>query len=63
MEAKAQLTGIRDRVRSDVEGRTPIPPSSDSATKTSKEGARLVTALNPEPSDAAELLRLSFHFF
>ncbi|KAJ0975077.1 hypothetical protein J5N97_017042 [Dioscorea zingiberensis] len=53
LEAKAQLVGIRDHVRSDVEGSTPAPVSSKSG-----EGKRIVTATNPEAKDAADLLRV-----
>ncbi|XP_038975663.1 uncharacterized protein LOC120106706 [Phoenix dactylifera] len=55
VEAKAQLVGIRDRVRSDVEGSHP----SGSATKTvSDNGKRVFSAANPDAKDAADLLRI-----
>ena len=55
MEAKAQLVGIRDRVRSDVEGSSPAPATAN----TTGEGKRVVSASNPEAKDAADLLRYS----
>lgn len=45
VEAKAQLVGIRDRVRSDVEGSSPAPATT---TSISAEGKRVVSAANPE---------------
>jgi len=57
MEAKAQLVGIRDRVRSDVEGSSPAPAIAN----TSGEGKRVVSASNPEAKDAADLLRYSLN--
>lgn len=57
MEAKPQLVGIRDHVRSDVEGSAPPSVSSKSG-----EGKRVVTATNPEAKDAADLLRFSSLF-
>lgn len=57
MEAKAQLVGIRDRVRSDVEGSYP----SGAATKiVSDNGKRVFSAANPDAKDASELLRYLF---
>lgn len=53
MEAKAQLVGIHDRVRSDMEGNQP-PASASSTTQGVK---RVATAANPNAEDAAELLR------
>ncbi|XP_039114425.1 uncharacterized protein LOC120249822 [Dioscorea cayenensis subsp. rotundata] len=53
LEAKPQLVGIRDHVRSDVEGSAPPSVSSKSG-----EGKRVVTATNPEAKDAADLLRM-----
>lgn len=55
VEAKAQLTGIRDRVRSDVEGSS---RPSGSVGITSTEGKRVISASNPDAKDAAELLRM-----
>ncbi|ONK60735.1 uncharacterized protein A4U43_C08F22010 [Asparagus officinalis] len=54
VEAKAQLVGIRDRVRSDIEGSSPAPATVDTAG----DGKRVITASNPEPKDAADLLRM-----
>lgn len=54
MESKAQLVGIHERVRSDIEGRQ--PPSS-TVSSTTQGGARVVSAANPNAEDAAELLR------
>ncbi|XP_068638843.1 uncharacterized protein [Aristolochia californica] len=54
VEAKPQLVAIRDRVRTDVE-RT-VPPAS--STGPTAEGKRVVSAANPEPKDAADLLRM-----
>ncbi|XP_065008773.1 uncharacterized protein LOC135639013 [Musa acuminata AAA Group] len=53
VEAKAQLIGIRDRVRNDVEGSCPTSNSS-----MIPGGKRLISATNPDPKDAAELLRV-----
>lgn len=55
VESKAQLVGIHDRVRSDIEGKRP-PASSD--TTTTQGGKRVATATNPNAEDAAELLRM-----
>ncbi|KAL9417236.1 hypothetical protein AB3S75_040252 [Citrus x aurantiifolia] len=54
VEAKAQLVGIHDRVRSDMEGDQP-PASVSSTTQGVK---RVATATNPNAEDAAELLRM-----
>ncbi|CAL9753164.1 unnamed protein product, partial [Musa acuminata subsp. burmannicoides] len=51
VEAKAQLIGIRDRVRNDVEGSCPTSNSG-----MIPGGKRLISATNPDPKDAAELL-------
>ncbi|XP_042493297.1 uncharacterized protein LOC122072924 [Macadamia integrifolia] len=62
VESKAQLVGIRERVRSDVEGS--IPPASSaqphkgSVSTTSAEVKRVMTATNPDMKDASELLRM-----
>ncbi|RWW10195.1 hypothetical protein GW17_00026270 [Ensete ventricosum] len=53
VEGKAQLIGIRDRVRNDLEGSCPTPNSS-----MVPGGKRLISATNPDPKDAAELLRV-----
>lgn len=55
MEGKAQLVGIHERVRSDIEGRQ--PPTS-AVSSTAQGGKRVATAANPNAEDAAELLRL-----
>lgn len=55
MEAKPQLVGIRERVRSDLDGGQ--APQEGSGTVNLGEGKRVITAANPEPEDAAELLR------
>ncbi|BAT73980.1 hypothetical protein LR48_Vigan01g088300 [Vigna angularis] len=55
VEAKPQLIGIHERVRSDIEGSQ--PPTS--ATSGTSEGVKRVpTATNPNAEDAAELLRM-----
>ncbi|CAH2043566.1 unnamed protein product, partial [Thlaspi arvense] len=48
MEAKPQLVGIHERVRSDIDA----PPSSESGEK------RISTATNPNAEEAADLLRM-----
>ena len=60
MEAKAQLVGIHERVRSDIEGNTPSTSSvqPNSSSSSAQGGAkRMATATNPNAEDAAELLR------
>lgn len=53
VEAKAQLVGIRERVRNDIEGSFPSStPGIVSANR------RIISATNPDPKDAAELLRV-----
>lgn len=54
MEAKAQLVGIHERVRSDIEGSAGTQPPAPSIPT---EGKRISTATNPNAEDAAELLR------
>ncbi|WVZ24864.1 hypothetical protein V8G54_003408 [Vigna mungo] len=55
VEAKPQLIGIHERVRSDIDGSQ--PPTS--ATSVTSEGVKRVpTATNPNAEDAAELLRM-----
>ena len=55
VEAKAQLVGIHERVRSDIEGSKP-PTSAVPSTK--QDGVkRVASASNPNAEDAAELLR------
>ncbi|PIA51822.1 hypothetical protein AQUCO_01000004v1 [Aquilegia coerulea] len=62
VEAKAQLVGIRERVRSDVDGNCPPVPSVSSQKGSINtgpgEGKRVVSAANPDAKDAAELLRM-----
>ncbi|WOK92161.1 hypothetical protein Cni_G00852 [Canna indica] len=53
VEAKAQLVGIRERVRDDVEGSCPT-----STSNITPGGKHVISATNPDPKDAAELLRL-----
>lgn len=54
VEAKPQLVGIHERVRSDINGSE--PPTS-AALSASEGGKRVATATNPNAEDAAELLR------
>jgi len=54
VEAKPQLVGIHERVRSDINGGQPPTPATVSTTET---GKRVPTATNPNAEDAAELLR------
>lgn len=73
VEAKAQLVGIHERVRSDVEGNITQSPSSQANGSNATQGVkRVATATNPNAEDAAELLRYisflcnvarSIHFF
>lgn len=60
MEAKAQLVGIHERVRSDIEGSQPLVSAVSSTTQ---GGKRVATAANPNAEDAADLLRLVFFVF
>ncbi|GLT90570.1 hypothetical protein SLE2022_084960 [Rubroshorea leprosula] len=53
VEAKAQLVGIHERVRSDIGDSK--PPTSVSSTTQDK---RVASATNPNAEDAAELLRM-----
>ncbi|KAK4564062.1 hypothetical protein RGQ29_006237 [Quercus rubra] len=55
VEAKPQLVGIHERVRSDIEGNR--PPASSVTSKT-EGGKRVATVTNPNAEDAAELLRM-----
>lgn len=60
VEAKAQLVGIHERVRSDAEGslsHTSSTKTSDSLS-TTQGVKRVATATNPNAEDAAELLRM-----
>ena len=52
MEAKPQLVGIHERVRSDMEGSQPPTSTGSSAAP---GGKRVVTAANPSAEDAADL--------
>ncbi|XP_010269222.1 PREDICTED: uncharacterized protein LOC104605955 [Nelumbo nucifera] len=62
MEAKAQLVGIHDRVRSDTDGNLPpkssVPPQKGSMNTVSGEGKRVPSATVPDAKDASELLRM-----
>ncbi|KAF3435009.1 hypothetical protein FNV43_RR22096 [Rhamnella rubrinervis] len=55
VEAKAQLVGIHERVRSDIEG---SQPPTTAVSSTMQGGKRVATAANPSKEDAAELLRM-----
>nr|XP_043623828.1 uncharacterized protein LOC122595526 [Erigeron canadensis] len=57
MQAKAQLVGIRDRVSSDA-GTNTSTQSKVSSNTTGGSAKRVVTATNPNPEDAADLLRM-----
>lgn len=57
MEAKAQLVGIHERVRSDFEGNIPRASSSHSA-----EDAKRATSASNLNENAAELMRYSTLF-
>lgn len=59
VEAKAQLVGIHERVRSDMGGNQP----ASSVSITIQGAKRVATATNPNAEDAAELLRCNFFFF
>lgn len=66
MEAKPQLVGIHERVRSDIAGNVPpissaAQPQKGSMSTTPGEGKRVATATNPSEEDAAELLRMCVH--
>ncbi|KAI9178020.1 hypothetical protein LWI28_021754 [Acer negundo] len=54
VEAKPQLVGIHERVRSDIEGNQP----SKLVSSTTQGVKRVATATNPNAEDAAELLRM-----
>ncbi|KAK8921488.1 hypothetical protein KSP39_PZI020335 [Platanthera zijinensis] len=54
IESKSQLVGIRDRVRADTEVSTPAVMSA----AMNEEGKRIFSAANPDPKDAADLLRM-----
>ncbi|KAF6164969.1 hypothetical protein GIB67_005338 [Kingdonia uniflora] len=59
MEAKAQLVGIPDRVRSDIDGSpASVPFQRDSTSTVTGEGKHVVSATNPDAKDAANLLRM-----
>ena len=61
MKSKAQLVGIHERVRSDIEGnlapKSSVQPPKGSLSTTQGEGKRVATAANPNAEDAAELMR------
>lgn len=54
LEAKPQLVGIHERVRSDINGSQ--PPTSTTLS-TSEETKRVPSVTNPTAEDAADLLR------
>ncbi|KAL5054581.1 hypothetical protein RYX36_035263 [Vicia faba] len=56
VEAKAQLVGIHERVRSDINGGG--QQATPAALSTSEVDKRKPTATNPNAEDAAELLRM-----
>lgn len=62
VKSKAQLVGIHERVRSDIEGnlapKSSVQPPKGSLSTTQGEGKRVATAANPNAEDAAELLRM-----
>lgn len=55
VEAKPQLVGIHERVRSDINGSEPPLPAALGA---SSGGKKVATATNPNAEDAADLLRM-----
>lgn len=67
LEAKAQLVGIHERVRSDIEGNllptSTLQPQKDSLSTTHVGVKRVATAMNPNMEDAAELLRYVWFSF
>ncbi|XP_047322315.1 uncharacterized protein LOC124926179 [Impatiens glandulifera] len=58
VEAKAQLVGIHERVRSDIEGNGNANPVGQSIESSQPGGKRVVSVANPNAEDAAELLRM-----
>ncbi|CAM8925501.1 unnamed protein product [Rhodiola kirilowii] len=61
LESKPQLVEIRDRVQSDVGGTLAAPSAQHQKGPVSpiqSEGKRVATAANPNPEDAADLLRM-----
>ncbi|XVE49569.1 hypothetical protein DITRI_Ditri01bG0092200 [Diplodiscus trichospermus] len=56
VEAKPQLVGIHERVRSDIEGGK--PPATAVPSTTLDGAKRVSSATNPNAEDAAELLRM-----
>ncbi|GAB4838463.1 hypothetical protein Ancab_028007 [Ancistrocladus abbreviatus] len=62
VEAKAQLVGIHERVRSDVDGNflsTSSTQTQKGSSGTATEGSKRVsTASNPDAEDASQLLRM-----
>lgn len=65
MEAKAQLVGLHDRVRSDAESGLPDTSAvkQNDSLSTTQGVKRVATATNPNAEDAAELLRYKRQFF
>lgn len=59
VESKANLVGIHDRVRSDLDGKQ---SRSLADTSTNEGGKRVATVTNPSAEDAAALLRYIFAF-
>ncbi|XP_050365430.1 uncharacterized protein LOC126783947 [Argentina anserina] len=55
VESKANLVGIHERVRSDLDGKQ---PRTSADTSTNQGGKRVATATNPSAEDAAALLRM-----
>ncbi|KAK9113309.1 hypothetical protein Syun_020106 [Stephania yunnanensis] len=65
VEAKAELVGIRDRVRSDIDGSATSTSAAHymkgNPATTVGEGKRAISASNPDAKDAADLLRMCLH--
>lgn len=57
VESKPQLTGIHERVRSDI-GNSSAQGQSNASSVTAQGGKRISTAANPGAGDAAELFRM-----
>lgn len=60
VEAKAQLVGLHERVRSDAESGLPdtLTVKQNDSLSTTQGVKRVATATNPNAEDAAELLRM-----
>ncbi|GAV71854.1 hypothetical protein CFOL_v3_15343 [Cephalotus follicularis] len=56
VEAKPQLVGMHERVRSDIESNQ--PPTKSVSSTAEGGGKRVATATNPDAQDAADLLRM-----